>query len=97
VPAPPAVAPDAEVFVGADLQRAVVMRGARVAGTVRRSAILPGATVEARAEVIDSIIGPGAHIGAGARVVGGSVIGAGVEVAAGAVIDGQRIPEGDAT
>ena len=93
VPAPPAVAADAEVAGTAVLDDVVVMAGASVAGTVRRSALLPGAVVEAGAEVLDSVVGPGAVVGAGARVIGGSVLGGGVEVAPGDVVDGRRIPE----
>ena len=95
VDAPPAVAADAEVTSSAVLDDVVVMAGASVAGTVRRSALLPGSTVEAGAEVVDSLVGPGAVVGAGARVVGGSVLGDGVKVAPGEVVDGRRIPEPD--
>jgi mannose-1-phosphate guanylyltransferase len=93
VPAPPSVAADAVVAATAVLDDVVVMAGASVAGTVRRSALLPGAVVEAGAEVLDSVVGPGAVVGAGARVIGGSVLGDGVEVAPGDVVDGRRIPE----
>jgi mannose-1-phosphate guanylyltransferase len=93
VPAPPAVAADAVIEPGAVIDGAIVMSGARVAGTVRRSAVLPGGQVEAGAEVVDSIVGPGAVVGAGARLVGGSVVGTDVRVPAGEVVEGRRIPE----
>jgi mannose-1-phosphate guanylyltransferase len=93
VAAPPAIATDAVVLEGADVDEAIVMTGATVAGTVKRAALLPGARVEAGAEVVDSIVGPGAVIRAGARVVAGSVIGAGITVAAGEVVEGRRLPE----
>jgi mannose-1-phosphate guanylyltransferase len=92
VPAPPAVATGAVVAEGAELVDAVVMVGAEVAGSVERSAILPGARVEGGARVVDSVIGHGAVVGAGASVTD-SVLGRDVVVAPGAVVSGQRIPE----
>lgn len=94
VGAPAAIAGDATVADGAELDDVIVMAGASVAARarLRASALLPGARVGAGAEVADSIVGPGAVVGDGARVVGGSVLGAGVEVAAGEVLDGERRP-----
>ncbi len=73
--------------------------------------VLPGATVEPGAEALGgSVIGPGSHVGAGARIDGsvlfdsaaigpgavitGSVIGSGARVGEGTVIDGAVIGDG---
>jgi mannose-1-phosphate guanylyltransferase len=90
---PAAVHWRAEVDAGAEVDGSVVMAGASIAAgaTVRRSAVLPGAIV--RGTVEDSVVGPSAIVGAGARVVGGSVIGDGVLVPDGERVDGRRIPE----
>jgi mannose-1-phosphate guanylyltransferase len=94
VPAPAPIAADA-VVAGAVVDAAIVMARAQVSpgAVVRRSAVLPGAVVREGAEVVDSLLGPDAVVGAGARVLGGAVIGPGVQVAAGDVIEGRRIPE----
>ncbi len=52
----------------ADVQDSLVANGCRVAGSVRRSVLFPGAIVERGAHVTDSIVFPDARIGPGARV-----------------------------
>jgi mannose-1-phosphate guanylyltransferase len=60
---------------------------------VDRSAVLPGASIEAGAEVRGSIVGPRARVGAGARVEALSVVGDDVVVEPEAHLTGARVPE----
>ena len=60
---------------------------------VRNSVVMAGAVVDDRAEVIDSIIGPGAHVGADAIVCNTSVVGAGATVGKGETLDAVKRPE----
>jgi mannose-1-phosphate guanylyltransferase len=57
---------------------------------VERSAVGPGAIVEAGAHVTGAVLLPGARVGSGA-VVDGSVVGAGAEVAPGAQVTGSTL------
>lgn len=70
--------PGAAVAAGAEVDRAVLHRGATVAGEAR---------------VTSSILGPGASVGAGAEVRG-SVLAAGAVAAEGARLDGERVSPG---
>jgi mannose-1-phosphate guanylyltransferase len=92
----PFVAPDAQVSASARLGRSVVVCSrARVedGATVEDSVLLPGAVVEAGAEVDGCIVGPAARIGRGAWVRG-AVLAEGAEVPAEAESDGARVGAG---
>ena len=91
---PLAVHPGAVVDPTAVLDAAVVMDQASIGGgcRLRRCAVLAGARLAADVVVDDAIIGPGAVVGAGARITGGSVVGADVTIDAGAVLEGQKVP-----
>ena len=88
------VAASAEIAPSATIERSVVMAGAVVAAdaTVRGSTLLPGARVERAACVVDSIVGWGATVGAGARLDGLCVLGEGVTVTPGEQLTGERRP-----
>jgi NDP-sugar pyrophosphorylase family protein len=60
---------------------------------VERSVVLAGASIGENAVVKDSIIGPGAAVGASAHVVGQSVLGTGAVVAEREHLTGQSRPE----
>lgn len=95
-PALSGVAASADVNSGAVVERSVVMAGARVGAgaVVRNAAVQAAASVEPGAVVADSIIGPGAVVGAGAQVTGGSVVGPGAAVEPGKSLSGARTPDG---
>ena len=88
------VSASAEIAPSATIERSVVMAGAVVAAdaTVRGSTLLPGARVERAACVVDSIVGWGATVGAGARLDGLCVLGEGVTVTPGEQLTGERRP-----
>ena len=73
------------------------MAGATVAegATVRGSVLLPKAVVGRNAEVVDSVVGAGAHLEEGARVLAGSAVGDEVEVAGGTTLAAERLPDGE--
>src|SRR5205814_1543528 len=48
--------PPVVVHGGASIEQSLIANGCRVAGTVRRSVLFPGVTVEAGAEVVDSLV-----------------------------------------
>ena len=60
--------PPVMVFPGADIESSLVANGCRVAGRVVRSILFPGVTVEAGAEIIDSVVMQDVGIAAGARL-----------------------------
>jgi glucose-1-phosphate adenylyltransferase len=60
--------PPVLVLAGATLEGSLVANGCRVAGTVRRSILFPGVTVEPGAEVTSSVVLADAWIGPGARL-----------------------------
>ena len=86
-----AIAPTARVDPTARCVDSVVGSDVSVSAgaSVTSSVLLPGAVVEARATIADSIIA--GHIGSGASV-SGCVIGAGYRVADGAVIADAALP-----
>jgi mannose-1-phosphate guanylyltransferase len=59
---------------------------------VTGSLVMDGAVIEAGVVLRDSIVGPGAHIAAGASVTDLSVLGKGYAVEAGAVLSEARLP-----
>ena len=59
---PTRIGPEAEVV------RSLTANGAKIDGTVERSVIFPGVTVERGARVVDSILMHGVRVGSGARV-----------------------------
>ena len=65
----------------------VVAEGARV----QRSVVLAGGRLDTDAEAIDSVVGAGASVGAGAIASDHTIMGAGAELAAGARASGARI------
>ena len=71
--------------IGADVE---LREGSVIEGSV----LMEGVVVGVGARVIDSIVGPGARIGDGARLEALCVIGAGHIVEAGLVISGARLP-----
>jgi|SRR5215208_855606 len=81
----------AQVLAGAQVERALLAPGARVAGTVERSVIGRGAVVEAGAVVRDAVVLPHAVVRAGATVQR-AILDDGVEVGAGATVGA---PEGE--
>ncbi len=94
--AAPFVAPDAAVSGRADVGRAVaVCSGARVedGANVQDSVLLPGAIVEAGAEVDGCIVGPGARIGRGAWIRA-AVLAEGAVVPPETESDGARVRAG---
>ncbi len=58
----------AMIFTGARVEDSLVSPGCRVLGTVRRSVLGPGVTVEKGAKVSDSVVFADTRIGAGAAV-----------------------------
>jgi glucose-1-phosphate adenylyltransferase len=81
--------PPVLVLRGATLEGSMVANGCRVAGRVRRSVLFPGVTVEAGAEVTNSVVLPDVWIGPDARLDRSildkySRIGAGARVGLGA-------------
>jgi glucose-1-phosphate adenylyltransferase len=78
-------APAARLRTGAVVEDALLSAGADVAGTVRRSVLSRGATVEAGAQVVESVLLEDVVVRAGARVVRavldrGSAVAGGVKV-----------------
>ena len=71
----------AQVLAGAELDRALLAPGSRVAGAVERSVVGRGAVVEAGATVRDAVVLPGAVVRAGATVER-AVVDQGVDVRA---------------
>ena len=80
------VAPDAEVTDSVVMDRAVVERGARLAGSV----VLPGGRIGAGAQVSDSVVGHEAQVGPGARVSAFALLGDHSAVPAGEVLSGAH-------
>jgi glucose-1-phosphate adenylyltransferase len=78
----------ARVLRGASVQESRLAPGARVAGTVERSVIGRGASVEAGATIRDAIVLPGAVVRAGATVRR-AILDDGVEVAEGVTVGGD--------
>jgi glucose-1-phosphate adenylyltransferase len=60
--------PPVLILPGADVQDSLVANGCRIAGRVRNSVLFPGATVQAGAEVVDSVVMQDAIVGRGSRV-----------------------------
>ncbi|HNI35955.1 MAG TPA: hypothetical protein PLV93_11170, partial [Microthrixaceae bacterium] len=54
---------------------------------------MAGSTVGSEASVVGSIVGQAAEVGAGARVIDGSVIGHREKVASGTEIAGATVPD----
>ena len=87
--------PPVLVLPGAEIEESLVANGCRVSGRVRHSILFPGVTVEAGAEIVDSVIMQDVLVGHGARV-DYSILDKYVRVGGGAVVgDGDR-PDGDA-
>ena len=63
-----------------------------VDAVVRRSVLMAGAEVRGLAVVEDSVVGPHAVVGGGARLSGGTVVGVRAEVPPGSMLDGARYP-----
>ncbi len=53
---------------GARVEDSLIANGSRVAGTVRRSVLFPGVTVESGAEIVESVVMSDVVVGRGARV-----------------------------
>jgi mannose-1-phosphate guanylyltransferase len=66
----------------------VVGRGS----TIKRSVLMDGVQIGPEAEVLDSIIGPHARIGAGCRLLDLTVVGEAFVVEPGTVVSGGRLP-----
>jgi glucose-1-phosphate adenylyltransferase len=86
------------VVVGerAVIEQSLVANGCRVAGTVRRSVLFPGVTVEAGAEVIDAVVMQDTWIARGARA-DHAVIDKHVRISEGAVVGHGAAPADPAT
>ena len=78
---------------GAELSRCLITEGCVIEGTVNHSIVSTQAVVEKGAQVIDSVLMPGVHVGPGAHVVR-SIIAENARIGAGAKI-GQA--DGDIT
>lgn len=76
----------------ADVKNSMVAEGCTVNGTVKNSVIYVGATVEAGAEVYDSVIMPDAVIASGAKVTR-AIVGEGALVGRNASVGAERLPE----
>lgn len=79
---------------GGPAGRSLLAHGCTIDGTVRRSAIFAGAEIARGSEVVDSVILPGAVIGAGCRLRG-VIVDTGCRVPDGTVVDrsaGGKIP-----
>ena len=70
---------------GAELSRCLITEGCIVEGTVTHSVVSTNCVIEKGAQVIDSVLLPGAHIGPGAHVVR-SIIAENARIGAGASI-----------
>ena len=70
---------------GAELSRSLITEGCVIEGTVNHSIVSTQAVVEKGAQVIDSVLMPGVHIGPGAHVVR-SIIAENARIGAGAKI-----------
>lgn len=71
----------------AEITQSLVTEGSTVCGTVRHSVLFAGVTVEAGAEVVDSVILPNAVIKAGAKVHK-AIIGEDTVIGAGSIVGG---------
>jgi mannose-1-phosphate guanylyltransferase len=95
----PFVGADCEIAADASLAaRSVVGSGCEVGegATVSESVLLDGCRVGAGADVSGSILGNGVQVGDGARVGPGAVIGAEARIASGAAVgDGARVDPGE--
>ena len=88
------VGAEALIAARAEVAESVVGDGARSArerSSCARSSC-PGSQVGAGAVVIDTILGPRAVVGEGARLSGMTIVAAGASVPAFAVLDGERYP-----
>ncbi len=83
--------PAAHIAQGALLDNCMVSEGCEVAGSVRRSILFQGVTVDAGARVSDSVVMRGAHIEAGA-LVERAVVAEGVSIGANAHVGGPDAP-----
>lgn len=81
----------ARVLEGAVVEDSLVSPGAVVAGTVRRSVLGPGVTVEAGAEVLDAVVAADCTVRAGATVAW-AIVDTGCTVEAGAVVGDPATP-----
>ena len=77
------------VAAGAIIENSLITEGCEVYGTVRNSVLFAGVTVEQGAEVIDSVVMPGAVIRRGA-LVRRAIIAETAEIKAGAKIGGEE-------
>jgi mannose-1-phosphate guanylyltransferase len=82
-----------DVAASATLEHSVLGAGVVVEDGVelRRTVVLDGARIEARAVIVDSVVGPGAVIGAGATLTGHSLIARGAQVPAGTQLEGAAV------
>ncbi|MDO5111955.1 MAG: glucose-1-phosphate adenylyltransferase [Clostridia bacterium] len=78
-------------FVGpdADVSDCVITEGCEVDGLVRHSVLFAGCTVEAGAQIYDSLLMPGAKVGKGAKVYK-AILGENASVGENAVIGAKR-------
>jgi glucose-1-phosphate adenylyltransferase len=84
--APRAVRAPLATARGGKLEDAIVGAGCTVAGQVLRSVVFDAAEIERGATVVDSVVLPGARIGAGSRLRG-VIVDAGYNVPAGTVLE----------
>jgi len=78
---------------GARVEDSLIANGSRVAGTVRRSVLFPGVTVESGAEVVESVVMSDAVVAGGARV-DRAILDKYVRVGEGAVVGHGEAPAG---
>jgi mannose-1-phosphate guanylyltransferase len=89
------VAPSAEVAAGARVGDCVVLGpGARVepGADLERAVVLANAWIGAGALLRDCVVAPGARVGRGARLTGGTLVGEAATIPDGAVLDGVKVP-----
>ena len=80
------------VGVNASIERSSITEGCDVCGTVKHSVLFAGVTVEEGAEVVDSVVMPGATIMAGAKVRR-AIIGENSVVGRDSFVGAERLPE----
>ena len=85
--------PPVRMREGARVEDSLIANGCRVAGTVRRSVLFPGATVERGAEVVESVVLSDAVIEGGARVER-AILDKYARVGEGAVVGHGEVPAG---
>ena len=79
---------------GARVEDSLIANGCRVAGTVRRSVLFPGVTVECGAEIVESVVMSDVVVESGARV-DRSILDKYARVGEGAVVGHGETPSGN--